>query len=123
MSKKCEAEKEQIARKYGLDELGVNPIKDIDKIGKSLHEPRPARDELNGYLESLSKSEVEKLQTLMYAWGNEDAIHELHRDLKNNTLDRDDAIQTMMGKGSRHLDLAEGLKVAASQSVDLDEPF
>ncbi len=98
--------------------------KDIDKIGKSLREPRPAKDELKAFLDALSLEVVMKLQTIMYAGRDKDPIPELYLHLKNNTVDKDDAIRTIMEKRSElPLYLAEGLKEAASQGVDLDRPF
>lgn len=125
LSKKCEAESTWIDRKYGLDyEFGVDLIRDMSRISQSICEPHPENDKLREYLNSLSESDVEKLQTIMYVGRDEDDVPKLHQYLKRNTVDKDDAIRTIMGKGGAlHIYLAEGLKVAASQRADLDSPF
>jgi hypothetical protein len=123
LSQKCEADDNRIARKHGL-ELGVNLGKHIKKVAEFLHEPRPAEDQLKKYLEGLQTSDVMKLQTLMYAGRDQEDIPELHLHLKDNAVDKNDTMRTMMGKGSDlPLYLAEGLKEAASQRVDIDRPF
>ncbi|HJQ83769.1 MAG TPA: DUF3775 domain-containing protein [Candidatus Binatia bacterium] len=89
-------------------------------------EVRKSKPGLQAYLETLSESELAKLQTLMYLGRDRDPsgdIQALHRDLVKVTHGREDLVRTLVEKVPLRDYLAEGLKVARDTGYDIEQPF
>ena len=116
-----DAEETQIMKDLGIYELGVQLLS--KEHGQLMAAPRPKKDELKRFLDSLTAEQAYKMQTLMYLGRDEAQFTGLHKDLMSRTGDREDAIRTMMSKAPLHKYLSDGLKIAAIQKVALEASF
>ena len=86
--------------------------------------PRPEREKLRVYLESLSLENLAKLETVMYIGrGDDDDIHSMYRHLIGLFSDKKRVADDMIQKTPLGDYLEAGLRRAAEQDLDLDGSF